>query len=280
MTIKNPIYLFSKQPDSWEKISRKLRKASNLALFLDYDGTLTPIRHTPSAATLGSETEQLLWQLANLPDVYLTIVTGRSMEDIKRLVPIENITFIANHGFHIFRDGSEWIHPEAISLIQTLKRLSFTLNQALDKFPKAQVENKQFTLSIHYRNIPVRKTSSLMSIVRKTVHSFDPRLILTPGKKVLEVRPQVKWGKGKAVLQVLKTSNLSGRPTAIFIGDDKTDEDVFRVLRFKGIMIRVGKERKTDAVYYVKDVGEVLQLLRSLITLRTSNSSPDPTKRK
>jgi trehalose-phosphatase len=272
MKKKIPIYLFSDQINSWKNISRKLHKVSKIALFLDYDGTLTPIRHKPSAATLTPETEKLLQQLADLPDVRLSIVTGRSMGDIRRLVPIENITFVANHGFHILHDGNEWIHPEAVSLIQTFKRLSSILSHALSTFPHAQVENKQFTLSIHYRNISTHKISSCTSLVTKAVRSFDPTLIITHGKKVLEVRPHINWGKGNAVLQILKASQKHRSLLPVFIGDDTTDEDVFRMLQSKGINIRVGKDKTTYAAYYVKNVEEVLYLLQSLISLRTNRS--------
>jgi trehalose-phosphatase len=102
---------------------------------------------------------------------------------------------------------------------------------------------------------------------------FDPKLVITRGKKVLEVRPRIRWGKGSAVLQILKTTEQSRRMLPVFIGDDTTDEDVFRILRHRGITIRVGKDKTTHAMHYIKNVGEVMQLLRSLIAFRTGRSS-------
>jgi trehalose-phosphatase len=271
MIKKNPTYLFSRQINGWKKISRILCKTPRIALLLDYDGTLTPIRHKPSAATLTPESERLLQRLSNLHDIDLSIVTGRSMEDIKRLVPVEKITIVANHGFHILQNGKEWIHPEAVSLIRTLKSLAFILDSTLNDFPKAYVENKQFTLSIHYRNILMKDIPSFISIVTKTIRSFDPTLIITRGKKVLEVRPNTNWGKGTAVKQIL--SQKRGTFLSVFIGDDTTDEDVFRILHSKGINIRVGKEKATYAKYYVKNVREVMQLLDSILSFRTNRLS-------
>jgi trehalose 6-phosphate synthase/phosphatase len=108
--MKIPVNLFSERHNSWDSIARKLCSASGIYLFLDYDGTLTPIRRTPSAALLASETEKILQQLAQLPGVQVAIITGRSMEDIRRLVRVENIAFAANHGFNITMEPNGFIH--------------------------------------------------------------------------------------------------------------------------------------------------------------------------
>jgi trehalose 6-phosphate phosphatase len=268
--MKTPVNLFSERHNSWDIIARKLCSASGIYLFLDYDGTLTPIRRTPSAALLASATENILQHLAQLPGVEVAIVTGRSMEDIRRLVRVENIGFAANHGFNIYNNGTEWIHPQALSQIQILSRLHLILRNTLIGFPKAYIENKQFTLSIHYRNVAQQDLRSLKSLITKTVYTFDPSLRITRGKKVLEVRPQITWGKGEAVLEMLHSSKTRQRMVPIFVGDDTTDEDVFRVLRSKGITIRVGKSATTYAQYYVQDVDEVKHLLQSIISLRTN----------
>lgn len=269
---KMPLYLFSNAAVIWKKAAERLRSAEGIALFLDYDGTLTSIRPSPSKAVLSKATAQTLRRLSRLPDVQTTIVTGRSMRDIRRLVPIDNIGFAANHGIHILHDGKEWIHPDVLPLMQSLKRLHAILRNALGVFPKAYVENKKFTLSVHYRNIPLAKVNSLKSSVRKAVRSFDSSLILTRGKKVLEVKPPIVWDKGCAVLKLLKSSKRSRLQLPLFIGDDITDEDVFHVLRASGITVRVGKSSATEATFYVKDVDETHRLLQSIIEIRTHSS--------
>jgi len=270
--MKNPIYLFSDRYNSWKTVARKLKSASGIAVFLDYDGTLTPIKRTPSAAILAPELENILNQLVQLSGVQVAIVTGRSMEDIRRLVRVENIRFAANHGFNIYYNGTEWIHPQALSLIKVLSRLHLILRNTLIGFPKAYIENKQFTLSIHYRNVTQKNIGSLKSLVTKTVRFFDPTLRITRGKKVLEVRPQISWGKGKAVLKMLHSDKTRRQRIPLFIGDDTTDEDVFRALQSKGITIRVGKSTSTRARYFIKDIEEVVRLLQSIISLRTNRS--------
>ena len=270
--MRKPTCLFSERNTPWNTVARRLASASGIDIFLDYDGTLTPIRRTPSAARLSSGAKNILQKITQLPDVHVAIVTGRSMEDIRGLVRLESINFAANHGFHIYTNGTEWIHPHAASMIQGFSRLHSILRSTLAGFPEVTFENKQFTLSIHYRNVSPRNVRSVKSLATRTVHTFDPNLRITRGKKVLEVRPHINWGKGNAVLMMCQSGTIRQRRIPLFIGDDTTDEDVFRVLRSKGITIRVGKSTSTKAQYYVKDVEEVRHVLRSIITIRMDRS--------
>lgn len=274
MKNNGPLHLSSRHLDIWNNVSKRIHSAPEIALFLDYDGTITPIRNTPNEAILAPDTTHLLQRLIQLPNMRVTIVTGRSMEDIRRLIPFENIGFIANHGFHILQDGTEWIHPDAVSSCQTLHQLHAILQNALKQFQKAYLEDKQFTLSIHYRNVYIQEEPTFKEIARKTVCAFDPRLVITEGKEVLEVRPPVDWGKGRAVMEILKTSQHSAHSLQMYIGDDITDEDAFQVIQPSGITIHVGKTSRTHAQYYVTDVDEVLQILKIIITLRTHRSNP------
>jgi trehalose 6-phosphate phosphatase len=195
------------------------------------------------------------------------------MKDIRNLIPFENIGFIANHGFHIRQEGNEWIHPEAASSQQKLHQLHAILQNALKQFENAYLENKQFTLSLHYRNVSIREHLAFKEIARKTACDFDPRLVITEGKEVLEVRPPVDWGKGRAVMELLKRRQHSAQILLMYIGDDITDEDAFQALHSSGITIHVGNMPYTNAQYYVNDVDEVLQILKMIIKLRSHRPS-------
>jgi trehalose 6-phosphate phosphatase len=266
--MKTPLYLFSARHKALNTVAFTLKSHSGINLFLDYDGTITPIRRNPAIALLKPQIKELLHQLTLLPDVSVIIVTGRSMEDIRRLVPVKNIDYAANHGFHIYQKGSEWVHPQAAACIQKLTALCTILTNALGQVPNAFIENKQMTLSIHYRNVNLQNVHLLKSLVIKTVHSFDPSLLMTRGKKVVEIRPPLNWGKGDAVMKILDLPDTDQQRIPLYIGDDTTDEDVFRVLQIKGITVKVGKGSKTLAQYYVKDVNEVHHFLKLIHKIR------------
>lgn len=273
MKLNNPPHVPFKQIDIWNNFSKRLLSSSKVELFLDYDGTITPIHKTPSETILSSDTIHILQQLIQLPNVRVTILTGRSMKDIRKFIPFENIRLVANHGFHIYMDGNEWVHPDAESSFPKMHQLQDILLTALKSFSNVFVENKQFTLGIHYRNAAAKDTPIVKELTKKNISSFDPKLVITESKEVIEVQPPVKWGKGNAVSKILKVHPYPHNSLKIYIGDDITDEDAFQVLKSSGITIYVGEISETKAQYYVENVKEVLQILRMIIKLRTHNSS-------
>ncbi len=251
-------YLFNNS--SWKYFCKKVEKAKRIEVFLDYDGTITPIRKTPHLAVISKRNFNLINALSTSSKVSVSIVTGRAMEDIQKLIPIKKGTFIANHGLHIIHNGKTWIHPIAKLTERRLKILSKTLMKLVRPFQRAQLENKKYTLSIHYRQVPLKKTTDLINLVKIASIIFDPSLIITDGKKIIEIRPPIKWGKGDAVLKILsdnKTPSL-----AICFGDDTTDEDVFKKLKHKAITVKVGEEKSTYAKYYTRNVNEVIRILK------------------
>lgn len=267
MINRKPEHLSPKNPAVWTEFSRRVMSTHDLELFLDYDGTLTPIRNTPAEALPAPKTLQVLQKLTRLPQTRVIIITGRSLEDIRRLISLDNILFATNHGFHTYQDGIEWVHPEARIASPKFLKLQEFLEQSLDQFREAFIENKQFTLSIHYRNVPVREKPSIKEVIRTTIREFDPTLIITQGKEVLEVRPRIEWGKGHAVLDMLQNSKPGALP--VYIGDDTTDEQAFQSLQSIGLTIRVGENPYTEAQYFVCDVKEVLDILRLILTVRS-----------
>jgi len=268
--VKNTLYLFSRRHDLWGALSRKLQSSPSVALFLDYDGTITPLRSKPTAAVLEPETAGLLRVMTKLPGVHVSIVTGRSMEVIRKLVRVRNLGIAASHGFHIVQDGTEWIHPEVGRFSGKLTRLQSKLERSLGEIPNVILERKQGTLTVHYRNVPSRSAGTLKSITAASVRTIDPKFQIMRGKKILEIRPPIPWGKGRAVMKMVNGRGSRWRPLTIFVGDDTTDEDAFRSLRTKGITVRVGRSRSTRAKYYVKNIEDVHRLLRFIIAIRAN----------
>jgi len=263
-----PTHLLRNGNGLGSEISRQIQSALAVDLFLDYDGTLTPIRKDPDAATLSRPMQNLLEQFAQLQADSIAIVTGRSMDDIRKMIRLKRIALAANHGFQISRGKTTWLHPAAAAAIPKLAKLSKILRTFLAAFPSAFVENKLSTLSIHYRNVPSTQVASLESLVKRTVSSFDRTLVLTCGKKVLEVRPHADWGKGRAVSKMLQSKSNGRNSLPVYVGDDVTDEDVFRDLASNGITVRVGKSTSTAARYYLDNITEVGRFLRILLELR------------
>ncbi|MBI1883805.1 MAG: trehalose-phosphatase [Chlamydiae bacterium] len=243
----------------------QIHGASQVFLALDYDGTLAPIVSKPQEARLSLNSLSLLKKLSKNPKIILCIVTGRSMDSILKLIPLPKILFIANHGFEMKWGKKTWTHPLSKKLKPLYREILKKLKRGLSCFPGIFIENKKATLTVHYRDVSLQQIPYLKKIVHHILSSHLKQIKLTSGKKVFEIRPRTNWDKGKALLKMGRVKNLSRDAFKIYIGDDQTDEDVFRVLKSKSLTVRVGLSKKSYASHYVQSPKEVLDFLNQII---------------
>lgn len=231
-------------------------------LMLDYDGTLTPIVKQPNLALLSPKRKKILASLARNPKIKMAIISGRKLSDIKKLVGIPNIIYVGNHGFEIEINGERIIHLSAKRFIPMLKKIKMDL-LTVRRIKGVLIEDKKYTLSVHFRLIPANHLKSFYKLFYRTIRPWRKKVKITSGKKIFEIRPPVDWDKGKAVKWLISKLNLKGY-LPIYIGDDKTDADAFRLLKRKGVTIHVGGG-KTAAKMRIKDIDGVYHYLRGLI---------------
>lgn len=254
--------------DSWGDIERAL--APGALLLLDYDGTLTPIVERPELALLPPDMKELLGRASR--HYTLGIISGRSLAGVKELVGLEGIYYAGNHGFEISGPGIELVKPEAERVRPTLVNLCEELRTKLNDIKGAIVEDKGSTASVHYRLVAQEEFGRLKNIFEEAVrpHIDSGAVRVTHGKKVFEIRPNVEWDKGKAVLWISSVVDPKGELTPVYVGDDRTDEDAFSALKEKGVTILVSEEPiESNAKYSVKNVDEVQIFFEKLITLKT-----------
>jgi trehalose 6-phosphate phosphatase len=242
-----------------------------IILLLDYDGTLTPIVSTPDEAILHEDMRSVLNLLTDDPRFTVAIISGRSMSDVKSKVGLDGICYAGNHGMEIQKGDGVYIHPDARDNMNLIKTICDELRLLLNRIEGVIVEDKGLTASVHYRMTPPEDIDKVKRIVSKRVepHVECSQVRLTHGKMVLEIRPNIDWDKGKAVEWVLASiaSDLPARYFPVYIGDDRTDEDAFRVLRGRGLTVLVSSEKmETDAEYVVNNVKEVKEFLKWLGT--------------
>jgi trehalose-phosphatase len=237
-------------------------------IFLDYDGTLSPIVKKPHQAFLLKGRREFLKKLSRHPDIELLIISGRMLSDLKKRVGIAGIYYAGNHGFEINGPKTNFVHPRAQIARPVLSRIKRKLIPALKGIKGVIIENKILTLSLHYRLVKASDLKKVKQVFRTLTAPFlhKNKIRITHGKKVFEIRPNMKWDKGEAVLWFLKKfSKKAKKIIPIYIGDDTTDEDAFKALSNKGITIRVGKKPDTLAQYFIKDVHQVYKFLHELL---------------
>ena len=256
----------------WPSVSHRLRDASLVLLLFDYDGTLTPIVPQPDSATLPTETRELLLDLSRREKYILGVISGRSLGDVSARVGIEGLIYAGNHGLEIRGPGLDFLHQEAARVEAVQGRAYERLRDRLAGLPGVIIEHKGLTLSVHYRLTPDEAVGQVKAVFTATVSPFLEAgdLEIAQGKKVLEVRPNVSWDKGKAIAKLQDTFPQAS--LSVFFGDDLTDEDGFDVVQqSEGLAVFVGPAlQPTKALYRLDSPEEVTHTLRLLAQLVAS----------
>jgi len=126
------------------------------------------------------------------------------------------------------------------------------------------IEDKGATAGIHYRLLEPSRVRRLKEIVQEEIERWGGALRATFGKKVIEIRPDVDWDKGRGVLEFMRWLSPAADRRLIYIGDDRTDEDAFRALRGIGTTVLVGAAAGSAAEFRLRGVGQVWALLKAL----------------
>lgn len=242
--------------DCWETVTARLRSAESFALFLDFDGTLTPLRRRPEEVRLDSPVRTLLRRLQSQPGMAIWVISGRRRSDLSRRVNVRGVSYLGLHGWE--KQSRTVLTHQACRRLRQVKR---QLVIDLASLPKIWIEDKRFGLAVHYRDASDEAAEITRVCVQTVLESQHGFLRLLCGKKVWEILPREIEGKGAAVRAVL--SSLSASRFPIYVGDDTTDEEAFRQLP-QGLTVRVGKARKTQAHYRLRNPREVIQFLTRL----------------
>jgi trehalose 6-phosphate phosphatase len=211
------------------------------AVFLDYDGTLTPIVDRPEDALISESMREAVRGLAGRCPV--CVVSGRDRRVVQELMGVDDLIVAGSHGFDI------WSSIEG-----------------------ALIEPKKTSVAAHYRLVSEEERPRIKGIVDAVLEEHPGELKVTPGKMVYEIQPNVEWDKGKAVLYLLEALGLDGDDVVpMYLGDDITDENAFEALATRGIGVFVGRAddpevagRTTSADYVLHTVKEVEQFLDTL----------------
>ncbi|KAG6503707.1 hypothetical protein ZIOFF_036031 [Zingiber officinale] len=268
-----------------------LAKCKTIALFLDYDGTLSPIVDNPDHAFMSSSMRAAVNEAANYFPT--AIISGRSRNKVHEFVRLSDLYYAGSHGMDIMgpvrvsksvenyciqttdSQGKEvHLFQPASEFLPMINEVYESLIEITNDIIGVKVENNKFCVSVHYRNVDKKMWDEVGVRVFGLLKCFS-RLHVTHGRKVLEVRPVIDWNKGKAVEFLLESLGLSQRDDVlpIYVGDDRTDEDAFKVLRESncgfGILVsNVSKE--TNALYSLRDPSEVQEFLKSLVRWKKS----------
>ena len=241
------------------------------AVFLDYDGVLSPIVARPEDAVMSESMRTVVHDLATR--VPVCVVTGRDRGVAQQLMGVDDLAVAGSHGFDIWTPTRGSLSDAYVARYTDLvAEVTERLRDEARGIPGAHVESKRASVAVHYRLVDPADRDRIAATVRSVLDDYAGRLKLTPGKMVYELGPNVDWNKGKAVLYLIDVLGLDGDDVVpIYLGDDITDEYAFRALRDRGIGILVGDpddpevaNRTTAAHYALASVDDVERFLATL----------------
>jgi trehalose-phosphatase len=244
-------------------------KGRSPAVFLDYDGTLTPIVQRPELALLSDDMRDAVRTLAQ--NCTVVVMSGRDLSDVRARVGLEDIVYGGSHGFEI--SGPRGMHIEqqqGSEFLPWLDQVELALRERLGRIAGVLVERKKYAIAVHFRQVAQADLEAVESAVN-AVLATQPKLRKTHGKKIFEVQPDIDWDKGRAMIWLLAKLGLAQSDAfVLYLGDDSTDEDAFRALNTHGhgigILVR-DEARDTAAQYALGSIEEVRRFLGELATL-------------
>ncbi|NMI01711.1 trehalose-phosphatase [Pseudonocardia acidicola] len=241
------------------------------AVFLDYDGVLTPIVDRPEDAVISAGMRDTVRALARCLPV--CVVSGRDRPVVQQLMGIDDLVVAGSHGFDIWSPKEGTIQHDAASGFEDLiEKVTDRLRAEAGSIPGVVIEPKRASVAVHYRLVDPQEHDRIRATVDALLAQYRGQLKVTPGKMVYELQPKIDWNKGRAVLYLLSRLGLDSPDVVpVYLGDDITDEDAFRALRGRGISIIVGHaddpevgDRATAADFVLESTTEVERLLSTL----------------
>ncbi|CAI0546682.1 unnamed protein product [Linum tenue] len=271
----------------------KVAKGKKIVVFLDYDGTLSPIVDDPNSAFMSDEMRAAVREVAKCFPT--AIISGRSREKVKEFVQLSNVYYAGSHGMDIMapprpvkscegntptvvmdKKGTEVLFQPAKSFLPAIQKILTELEEETAKIKGAMVEDNRFCVSVHFRHVKDEVKHHHLLVKKLSVQKQNSSLINSKAQ-VMEIRPTIEWDKGHAVEYFLETLGLSNSDVLpVYIGEDRTDEDAFKVIQRRGqgypiIVTSIPKD--TKASYSLIDPSEVLTFLLRLARWRKSSSS-------
>lgn len=254
-------YLF----DELNVILKKIHGSKACLLMLDFDGTLSSIVPSPDKAKIYPLAKIALQKLLKHKNIIVAIVSGRALKDVKNKVGIKGLIYAGSHGLE-WQIGNKTfsakIPQEYIKILPQIRKQLILLAR---RHKGAKLEDKGLALAFHYRQVSSDAQRLVKNQANLILLPFMKQKILEiiQSKKALDVRPRAKWTKGQFSLY-LKKKYEKTKPLVIYIGDDATDEDAFKVLR-QDITIKVGKNNNSLAKYFLKNPNQVASFLNLIV---------------
>jgi trehalose 6-phosphate synthase/phosphatase len=242
-------------------IKKTYQKANSRVIFIDYDGTLIPFSTYPEQAVMNGKAQKTITNLTNDEKNKVIIISGRNKDFLERQFEKAHVTLIAEHGFFIKELGKGWVTNIATEL-DWKQKVEPILNEYVNRCKGSFLEEKFASLAWHYRNVESDVAALRMNELKDDlleVLKNNTDLQVLEGNKVVEIKSR-SYNKGTIASDIMQHNAFD---FAMAIGDDKTDEDLFRVMPPTAFTIKIGSTI-SFARYNLKMQNELYDLFQNL----------------
>jgi trehalose 6-phosphate phosphatase len=253
---------------SLEEVTRRIKIADRIWLFLDYDGTLSDFAPNPDIIEPKPGVVKCIRRLSEKPDVRVSVISGRRLEHVRKLVPVSGILLAGTYGIEILAPDGKLFHREDLQKIRpVIDWLKPRWEALLDSKNGFYLEDKGWSLAIHAKDAEHQQASQLLATAKNYLEMIEPKSLfrILGGDKFLEIGP-AKAHKGKSVRFLMDEYPFAGA-LPIYVGDDDKDEEAFEVvMKAGGFAVQVSRHTLHPmAAARLEDPRAVLKWLNSLI---------------
>lgn len=255
------------------KMLNEFKNCENTAIITDIDGTISKISPTPQEAVVNPDMKQALIELKEKFNL-VAVISGRSVCNAQKMVGVNGILYVGNHGLEYLFDGKYSMIPDVKEYLSQIKQFSEQLDEELSNINGLLIEDKGICCSIHYRQCknPEIIRERIIDLLKKNQLSKD--LQISEGRKLIELKPPTNYNKGTITRKIIEDYGLE---RVIYMGDDITDFDAFKEINdlnkeglISGVSVLVISDEiptyiKNAASFFVHDINEVLKFFKWLL---------------
>jgi trehalose-phosphatase len=243
-------------------------RGASLVLLFDYDGTLVRIAGHPRMAVMPESTRRRLARLARVPAIFVAIVSGRTIDDLRDRVGLVHAYYAGTGGLEIACGDTAMLQPDPTRVAPLLADVAASVRRVLNEYAGAWLEQKPLGLTAHYREVaPRRRTDAIRRAVADAVRPWLGSIRVVDGAMAIEITPDLGWTKGTAVHIIAKhVAGAAALP--LYAGDEMNDADaMLAAAELGGLTLGIGAQAPSIAQYRLPDPASLEHCLDELLEI-------------